>query len=1856
MKKRIMSLVLTVVMILGLIPSYALAAPKDATKEQVHVIVENTTFSKEDGAPWEGVLVDTWVTLKSDSTMMSCIVDAIESNGFTQSGAENNYIESINGMGEFDGGYESGWMGTLNDWFTNEGFDNFGVENGKLFPNDEIRVMYTCEGFGADLGADWFNTSTALKGISFSEGKLNKEFKSDVTNYELLISRNVQSVKVSPTAENKNYQVSIKADEQSFRRTQDIPVNNNTEIKVTCGDTTTYTFKVCYDSSMDPEETLVNSKITMNSVSPKAKLYSCDDKDKKTNLLEDKTPENNVYALELKSGKYLLEAIATDGITSNGTIELNITQDNNVFQVWTVTAYASNSGWVYGTDYTIENLKVRSGGDKASVERTVTLGESLAGKGKTFLVLNGDTYDFFGTPTDKNSNFAKTYKNGTVTASNYCTASFSVAAKVGLTVTYPYEDSDNDGKNDYVLESGQMTNYYIYTYNTPLDTVISEDKLTVKETFDAAKSGAYYYRVSNKLNNSVVTYGNYVNCTANENEVTVTKEMMYADDTSVNKDTIIKDFSKNLYDVADIYLNVNEKGYLNLNSGSNYTLYPYRNWLAIEGISNAKVIEPDFNVQVINVEGNPVTVTENLENDSSKHGFNLHANGKGTAIVLVSYDAVTNGAGMTGLKDSSNKLIYGSLYSGIWPENTGVFVVTVGNEDGFDTGMTINEGKNSKSTKLSGDYYDSELDVLYYTGNEGATYTFKPADGTKVSMAVSTISNNKMTFGNFTTSGVTKNADGSFTLTGLKEGKTIVKLTNNGKTEYQVLRSVHTDYQLYKGDKANEELLIYNSKTGEKNDLLSLAAGDTFTVVYSNVYHPANKLSGIYNMSANLLLVGEDNTEAKGTANQYLFASTAATHSVTMKIPQYLNKDSYKVNGMLYSNGFGSPYGMHRILSYTSGKTANFTAGQVPASFGSLPEINLSLSKTDFLESELIFLKSNGSQIPTSKISKVELKDNNGNPISVDENGKFVSLPGTEVSYTVYAKGYKYKTGKFTVDDDLENEFKTAITLEASSENAWDGVTVTEPLEDEDGTYLITSGAELAWYAKEVNESQGGINAKLIANIDLADYPWTPIGAKTNVYTGTIDGNNKEIKGLFLTGSGVLGLVGYMYKDACIKNLTVEGNAESSGATGGFAGYAQYGLIDNCTSRVNIKLVSSSASNVGCIAGYMATSTISNCVNEGTIDVNGNTTIKTGFGGIVGSINRSGKVINCENKGDIDGLSCVGGIVGNTSNYAYVIDGCTNSGNISGIYNAAGIIGNAAGYSSRIGTISNSINYGKITCGTSGGGIVGKVSQYAEFTNCINNAKVETNQFVGTVGTGAKFNRCYALAGSEKDDYSKVISEKATLNDIAATDGVINAINAIGEVTIDSENDIIAANDMYNALSDIQKEMVDNASVLDSANARISALKAEKEEADKKALEEKLKALSENLEALYKTNVEYMSNSTNKSDAIVGSIGGEWWIIGLARAGVDPANKDFYNNYLDTVKKYIEDNILDGEIFHKTKSTENSRIIIALSSLGEDARTFANHNLVKGLNSMKYVKKQGINGPIWALIALDSGAYEPEANENEADAVTRDKLIDYILSMRKAQNGWALSGTKLDPDMTGMALQALAPYVNKRDDVKEAVESALDALSKAQNDNGGYNSWGTENSESADQVIVALTALGIDPLTDSRFIKNGNSVMESMIRFSIENGGFAHTLNTGLNGMATEQGFYALVAYNRFVKGQSRLYDASEEVKLGNARKEEEKRKEEERLEEEKRKEEERLEEEKRKEEEKLRQEQQNSTEEVLGEEYNTDESTTDSAVLGTQNTNTGDNAKIPAMILIMIMCLLTALIAYKNRYKESES
>lgn len=160
MKKRLLSLLMALIMALSLVPVTAFAA--DDHDGQVHVTVENTTWTKADGAPWEGTLVDEWITLKDDSTMMSCIVDALAAKGYTQTGADTGYISEINGIKEKDASKDSGWMGTLNDWFTSEGFAKYTVANGKLKSGDEIAVQHTCN-LGADIGGSFDASDKSLK-------------------------------------------------------------------------------------------------------------------------------------------------------------------------------------------------------------------------------------------------------------------------------------------------------------------------------------------------------------------------------------------------------------------------------------------------------------------------------------------------------------------------------------------------------------------------------------------------------------------------------------------------------------------------------------------------------------------------------------------------------------------------------------------------------------------------------------------------------------------------------------------------------------------------------------------------------------------------------------------------------------------------------------------------------------------------------------------------------------------------------------------------------------------------------------------------------------------------------------------------------------------------------------------------------------------------------------------------------------------------------------------------------------------------------------------------------------------------------------------------------------------------------------------------------------------------------------------------------------------------------------------------------------------------------------------------------------------------------------------------------------
>ena len=266
------------------------------------------------------------------------------------------------------------------------------------------------------------------------------------------------------------------------------------------------------------------------------------------------------------------------------------------------------------------------------------------------------------------------------------------------------------------------------------------------------------------------------------------------------------------------------------------------------------------------------------------------------------------------------------------------------------------------------------------------------------------------------------------------------------------------------------------------------------------------------------------------------------------------------------------------------------------------------------------------------------------------------------------------------------------------------------------------------------------------------------------------------------------------------------------------------------------------------------------------------------------------------------------------------------------------------------------------------------------------------------------------------------------------------------------------------------------------------------------------------------------------------AVGGDWLVFGLARSGVRVPQK-----YFDTYCKNVEDYTasVDGVLSRK-KNTEYSRVILALTSIGKDPADVAGFNLLLPLGDFDETVRQGINGAIFALLALDSGGYEiPEAPEAETQA-TRELYVGEILQREIPDGGWALTGGMPDADVTAMALQALAKY-RDRQDVEDAVQRGLAALSALQEPNGAYLSWDEENSESVCQVIVALTELGIS-LDDERFVKNGQTLPQVLERFACEDGSYRHSLNGNSDEMATEQAFYALAAIHRAETGKTTLY------------------------------------------------------------------------------------------------------------------
>ena len=2192
MKKRIVSLFLALVMALSLIPTTVWAEVAEGSESSlgsVHVIVENTTYTDVQYDEMKGTLVDTDVTLTADATMMSCVDSALSAAGYTAVGADKGYISEITkgdaALGQFDGSQGSGWMGTLNDWFTNRGFKEFTVADGKLADGDQIRVMFTLNG-GADIGGNWTTMNdTSLTALSFSAGKLAPEFDKDTTSYTLELTEGVEQVTVAASAANKQNQVYLSVGETSYRRTASIPVADGTVLTIRCGDAqeasgegenatpavtpTTYTVtmiaphapvvttaevtirsqaagaylhgfaekqtvasdlaekygftdevdgvsaldvlvraheltfgeaftketaadylvvsssgfittifgektgncgftingsvphdgvlkddsyapgKKSYtgytvaqaevntgnvvdfflyqdsyaldnypiwekaDAKLDsltikpkaavnmtvmgycigyygcvPMEALeankqvsalesaqlawVNAKDgTLTDISgavvaedgtvsftapetegtyyltaymPKAeikdnyatpivlsilpvtvdvnaveeaeltlsglhdaqvkylKLYTYIDGVKgDTDLLADVTIANAAYTLTLPVGDYWVEGYDAND-DCNGGLSLTVKAGENTAKIQRIYQISVNSGWVLGTDYTLD-VKVTSADNQV---RTAEPGQTVSGKGQTWektydscIFVVGDTVQATVTPDPVTR---PTFNTATAKKTPTMNDSLSVSCKAGVNVTFSVPENST-------ITVGTLTNYYVYSYIEPT----SADG----NTYRLDNGTTYFYRVQNS---SGVTYWDYASWKT-DTTITLTAEDLHIGDTSFTKDTIYR-FEKNVYDRADIYLNINTQGYKSMAVGETFELNSFRNWFAIESFMNAKVALPDMHYQVIDVNGNPsdvVTITPDAKNSNVA---TMTANKAGTAIVLVTYDAMIHKQGQSSTASKE--------FSAIWPECTGVFVVTVGSDGtGIETNMTLDR-MDAAITKDEQRILDAEHDILFYLGDKGASYSFKPESGCTVTVARSTVGDT-LTFNGFTNNGVTVAEDGTVTVTGLTTGRHIIKVEKDGVANYQVVTARGVSYKLVDND----------GKELSEAAMKALKAGDTVNLQFSNLVSPKEKLSGAYNFNFSLYYQGEDGTFFKsnpgGNFGVYDFSGNPDRQRISITIPKYWDGETYSLSGAIKQGGFaGIP--THRGITYAAGTNPGFNAPSTSGILARLPELTLALAKTDFLTGKLSFVGSDGKAIARTALT-ITLKDAAGNVVNVADNGSFKCY-AEEYFYTISGQGVEYTTGSVTVTEDGTNQF--SVTLTVTSDSAWDGSSKTEPQKNESGVYQIATGAELAWF---VNESKtADVSGVLTADIDLGKYAWLNIDSSKKV---ELDGAGHEITGLNAT-SGLFKQIG---GGSHIQSLTLRGTSAGGGSVAGYA-YGKDIVIENCFSYVTI---SGTGSNVGGIVGYAnSTTTIRNCANLGTVTGSGS------VGGIIGGFVGSGAVITgCYNTGAVTATaSNAGGIFGN-GNYGITVTNCYNTGAVSANSNAGGIGGVLKGETNWTGSllatcaVSDCYSVGAVTGGNGAFGSVDAGS--ATVTSCyalaadanaavlteeqMKSAELNAEAFGPTCGgypalkwqkdvtfhkaeggtvvpptcteKGYTLRTCTLCRESYRDTYvaatghteragtrtvypayytytcdvcnelitvwadtrleyvtlpatgvvsaamtdegkypwtynsaaERFESGNAGANSSTSTTSFVFTLDRQRTIAFDfgvsseenydkatitlsngTETNTVASGisgtkaDTYNGIltagtwtltvtyvkdsggnKGADMAYVSGLTIADTAPAAaaegaeagvtlrdeytidlssiftdadgdemtyavsingaapvaaeasfrytavlvgkttlvFTASDGEKTSAPYTVTLTVAKPAGPDVQEAYKTTGDYLSG---KGTPIVGSIGGEWLTIGLARSG-RTVPEGYYDNAVAYVKAEINTttNRLD-----RNKSTDNARLILALTAIGKDVTDVGVFDLLAGLDDMKYVKRQGTNGPVWTLIALDSHGYTP------AGSVTRDALVETILSLQKDSGAWYINSTNAtdDVDMTAMAIQALAPYYKTNEAVKAAVDKALTWLSTMQKSDGSFAEMAgvASSSESTAQVLVALCALGIDPTADARFAKNSFHVVDGLLTFYTGEA-FKHQIaDTTVDQMGTEQSYYALAAYMRLTGGRSFLYDMND--------------------------------------------------------------------------------------------------------------
>ena len=1526
MKKRVLSLLMALVMALSLVPVTAFAA--DDHDGQVHVTVENTTWTKADGAPWEGTLVDEWITLKDDSTMMSCIVDALAAKGYTQTGADTGYISEINGIEEKAAAKGSGWMGTLNDWFTSEGFANYTVANGKLKAGDEIAVQHTCD-YGADIGGSFDTSDKSLKAIALSAGELTPAFSSDVHDYTMILPADVTALTVTPTASNRQNRVRIYVGGTEYGRKDAIPVQVGTVI----------TLKVGNDGDAAPE----------------------------------------VYTITLQAAGTLLSAdsVALTSIHQDGSagdaVPLTFDKDTAAFS---------------GTLANYTHLKQYNDGGF-----TVTLSGLPAGATAQLKSSDGKVLADF---TDGTASTAATQFTGSGSATFY----IAVTAQ-GRT-------------ENYKLTLTKPGDYYWQTFNFIGKPAFSEDNV-----FYGYPEGTLFQTDENGNPTGKTGYDktcwNYTVYVSTQVGSFGIEKMMYC-----MQGTGLNNMKTQILVDGEVYVKQTSAGKSTMNSFAKKPVALTKDKTVIDIVGNHKTdskIEIHTTITVIVVKTTPEELTSfiNALPDTSSLTYSEHYK------TIMSYQRVYDG-----YTAEEKAQLSAETVKKLEDSVARMEVLKKRHEDGIQAWIDL---VNTFAGKVTAENY-----AQYYDAVQDAQVKYlELSDAQRAEVGTA-------------------------------------------KTDYEAAYCIVNEQSILDGSSIGKPTEYYDDfMMGANHYNLDLGHEDTY---YSAVFREiwTNRPTTLYPAG---------HAAEKGLP--YTLPGILKFEIKDESILEIKEVEDVYVDGGL--GGGGTYPAMKYYLVPKKAGTTTFTVTFTDKAgnfYGQIPEIPVHVNSPE--ETAIEDLNKNLTNF--TSLNNTSKYDNWTYDYGTEGAPFTFKVNGTNAKVSVY-NYLQYNADGTPVKTDYTPDESGNVTI--LIKDGYNGIEVTADYQGQTVTQVYSLKGKVTRYVQE-NISRPG---EALRTGDTAGI-WI-IGRPTNVH---------KILRIYNPSAATI-----FYTDMPLQSVVkADSQHDIKNEKGSQISY-QPRIAAYLTESGTITLTKGSSDN----RGYG-----SNPGSEGDQGNTGEIAASTRYGfGLLADI-----TLQVEENPDFQ-LEPKYETVAENGGEVKAGDELTIS------IPTLPIEQLAQDYKLQYCLLNYSTNipgaeyiFSKWSKGGDSWEGEGTTPVGPEVALKSITFTVPKTTPAGTYRIyGGYLDVTHRSGGYEwLDVYANFY--KMEISDLTITvlkgdiENAADLIDAIGDVTLDSAAAIDAAKSAYDALSDEDKELVgaDRAETLENAVAKLNQLRHESQMAQ--------------LDTIYKTTGDYIEALGTPG---VGSIGGEWMTIGLARSG-----RTVPDGYYDAVLDYVKANIDENGRLDASRSTENSRIILALTAIGKDVTDVGGHNLLSGLDSMEFIENQGINGPVWALIALDSHDYPTSGD------VTREKLVQTILDAALESGGWAFAGTTADPDMTAMAIQALAPYYNTDENVRAAVDKALGVLSAAQLPTGGFASWGSENSESCAQVIVALTALGIDPATDSRFVKSGMTVLDALASFYVDGGGFRHTASGALDGMATEQGYYALAAYYRFLNGQTRLYDMSD--------------------------------------------------------------------------------------------------------------